>query len=200
MPTPRLPPQLGHIDDDELERLAVIWRAQALRGDREAFGIAHALEVERRRRQRASQLASLPPEPVPERRWWQFWRTSTRGEADPPAGSKTSRRRLHRGHFAFMRALAQGLDELAGAAQPDRVRRGAGDGGCRRSQAARGLRGGVSRRRAKDGEGSERSRAGRRGSLPGCDVDVAVAQQGEAVKQAKTAQRKPLDGHRLCIG
>jgi hypothetical protein len=84
MPTPRLPPQLGHIDDDELERLAVIWRAQALRGDREAFGIAHALEVERRRRQRASQLASLPPEPVPERRWWQFWRISTRGEADLP--------------------------------------------------------------------------------------------------------------------
>ena len=27
------PPQLGHIDDDELARLAVTWGAQALRGD-----------------------------------------------------------------------------------------------------------------------------------------------------------------------
>ncbi len=67
------PPQLAHLDDDELERLAVTWRARAGYGDREAFGIAHALEVERRRRLRASQLQQLPPEPVPVRPWWKFW-------------------------------------------------------------------------------------------------------------------------------
>ncbi|RYF31967.1 MAG: hypothetical protein EOO23_00550, partial [Comamonadaceae bacterium] len=42
MTSPRLHPHLGHVDDDELERLAKTWRAQALRGDREANGIAHA--------------------------------------------------------------------------------------------------------------------------------------------------------------
>jgi hypothetical protein len=74
------PPQLAHIDDEELERLAVSWRAQAARGDREAFGIAHALEVERRRRLRASQLQQLPPEaPSAPRRWWKFWQSSESG-------------------------------------------------------------------------------------------------------------------------
>ena len=74
MTTARMPPQLGHIDDEELERLATSWRGQALRGDREAYGIAHALEVEQRRRLRESQLAQLPPEPViPARPWWKFW-------------------------------------------------------------------------------------------------------------------------------
>ncbi len=68
-------PLLAHLADDELERLALQWRAQASRGDREAFGIAHAFEVEVRRRQRASQMQALPPEPAPDpRRWWQFWR------------------------------------------------------------------------------------------------------------------------------
>lgn len=67
-------PQLSHLDDEALERLAVAWRAQALRGDREANGIAHALEVERRRRLRASQLAQLPLEPVTTPRpWWKLW-------------------------------------------------------------------------------------------------------------------------------
>lgn len=73
MTTPHATSQLGHVDDDELERLAVSWRAQALRGDREAYGIAHALEVERRRRLRASRMAQLPPEPVRPRPWWKFW-------------------------------------------------------------------------------------------------------------------------------
>ncbi|WP_093381826.1 hypothetical protein [Variovorax sp. OV329] len=78
MTTHRAPPALAHIDDTELERLAAAWRAQALRGNREAFGIAHALEVEQRRRQRPRQMAALaqdPPRPV--RRWWQFWRPSS---------------------------------------------------------------------------------------------------------------------------
>lgn len=76
MPTIPTPSQLEHLDDEALERLAVTWRAQALRGDREANGIAHALEVERRRRLKASQLAQLPPEPVAAPRpWWKFWRS-----------------------------------------------------------------------------------------------------------------------------
>ena len=67
-----MPSQLGHIDDKELERLASAWRAQELRGDREANGIAHALEVERRRRLRASQLAVLPEPAKPQRPWWKI--------------------------------------------------------------------------------------------------------------------------------
>jgi hypothetical protein len=70
----RSAPQLAHVDDDELERLAAIWRLHALRGDREAFGIAHTLEVELRRRQRASQMQQLPQEPVPVIPWWKFWK------------------------------------------------------------------------------------------------------------------------------
>ncbi|MDM0019288.1 hypothetical protein [Variovorax saccharolyticus] len=75
VPTPQ---QLADIDDEELLRLAVSWRAQASRGDREAFGIAHALEVECRRRLRASQLHQLPPETPPAARpWWKFWSGKT---------------------------------------------------------------------------------------------------------------------------
>lgn len=66
--------QLDDLDDAELKRLAVFWRAQALRGDRAAHGIAHALEVAYRRRRRESQLAQLPPDPsAPPRPWWKFW-------------------------------------------------------------------------------------------------------------------------------
>ncbi|MDB5829548.1 MAG: hypothetical protein JWQ73_3768, partial [Variovorax sp.] len=73
----RQPAQLADVDDEELERLCAKWRTQALRGERRAFGIAHALEVERRRRTRDSQPQPLPPElPMPARvrPWWQFWR------------------------------------------------------------------------------------------------------------------------------
>lgn len=72
MTTPTMP-ALGHLDDEELARLAADWRAHALRGNREAYGIAHALEVEQRRRQRPSQMAPLAPAAVPNRRWWRFW-------------------------------------------------------------------------------------------------------------------------------
>lgn len=66
--------QLDVLDDAERKRLAVFWRAQALRGDREAHGIAHALEVAYRKRPRESQLAQLPPEPSEAPRpWWNFW-------------------------------------------------------------------------------------------------------------------------------
>jgi hypothetical protein len=63
MTRPRAP--IETLSDQELERLAAAWRAQALRGDRMAFGKAHALEVEQRRRLRDSQLAQLEQEPKP---------------------------------------------------------------------------------------------------------------------------------------
>ena len=73
MTTPRTTPQLGHIDDHELGRLAAEWRKSALRGDRESYGIAHALEVEQRRRLRPSQMAELPSAQPVQRSWWRFW-------------------------------------------------------------------------------------------------------------------------------
>lgn len=69
--------QLAHIDDEQLEQLARSWRAQAGRGDREAFGIAHALEVELRKRTRDSQLQQLPSAPPPPRPWWKFWQSGS---------------------------------------------------------------------------------------------------------------------------
>lgn len=67
------PSQLAQIDDEELAQLAMSWRSRAGYGDRDAFGVAHALEVERRRRLRESQLHQLPAEPVAPRPWWKFW-------------------------------------------------------------------------------------------------------------------------------
>lgn len=68
----------AHFDDETLAELALTWRARAHRGEREAFGTAHALEVEVRRRMReAEAIAPTPPEeeaaPAPERAWWKFW-------------------------------------------------------------------------------------------------------------------------------
>ena len=74
MTTVPTPQQLAQIEDEHLEELAHSWRAQAGRGDREAFGVAHALEVELRRRVRTSQLQQLPESPAPPPRpWWKFW-------------------------------------------------------------------------------------------------------------------------------
>jgi len=75
MTTLPTPSQLASLDDERLEQLATGWRAQALRGDRGAFGIAHAFEVERRRRLRESELQQLEPlEPVaPPKPWWRLW-------------------------------------------------------------------------------------------------------------------------------
>ena len=73
MTTQSATPQLGHIDDDELDRLAIEWRKRALRGDRESYGIAHALEVEQRRRLRPSQLVPLPSIKAVRRPWWRPW-------------------------------------------------------------------------------------------------------------------------------
>ena len=77
--------QLAQIDDEELQRLGVAWRAQASRGQREAFGIAHALEVELRRRTRDSQIQPLPQmPPSAPRSWWKFWRARGEDEPTPP--------------------------------------------------------------------------------------------------------------------
>lgn len=73
MTTQRSTLQLGHIDDDELGRLAIELRKRALRGDRESYGIAHALEVEQRRRLRPSQTAALPSVDAMRCPWWRFW-------------------------------------------------------------------------------------------------------------------------------
>jgi hypothetical protein len=65
---------LDHMEDQDLKRLVVLWRAQALRGNREAFGIAHALEVELRRRWPEGSTVSQTPAVVSLRRsWWKFW-------------------------------------------------------------------------------------------------------------------------------
>lgn len=68
--------ELASLHDAELEGLAVQWRARAHRGDKSAFGVAHALEVELRQRIRASSLMQLPPDPQAKRRpWWKFWQS-----------------------------------------------------------------------------------------------------------------------------
>jgi len=59
MPPPSLQ-QLALLNDDELHDLAALWRKQASRGVRSAFGMAHALEVESRRRDRERSLAVEP--------------------------------------------------------------------------------------------------------------------------------------------
>ena len=69
--------ELATLGDEEIASLAADWRARAGYGDREAFGMAHALEVEQRRRLRESQLHPLPQslaEPAPARTWWKAWR------------------------------------------------------------------------------------------------------------------------------
>jgi hypothetical protein len=66
--------ELASLDEEELIAYAQGWRARASRGDKSAYGVAHALEVELRRRQRTSQLQELamkPPEPP--RPWWKRW-------------------------------------------------------------------------------------------------------------------------------
>ena len=86
--------ELESLEEAELEQLAVEWRTRASRGAREAFGAAHALEAERRRRQSASRFAPLPPVPSalprPAHCWWKFWqglgggsRSSTPSEPKP---------------------------------------------------------------------------------------------------------------------
>ena len=73
--------ELASLEDDELERLAIEWRARASRGARQAYGVAHALEVEWRQRIRVSRAQELPPPVVEPRRWWKFWQARPASEA-----------------------------------------------------------------------------------------------------------------------
>jgi hypothetical protein len=87
MSRPRVPTseELAGLEDEELERLAVEWRARASRGAKQAFGVAHALEVELRQRVRASRVLELPPPASAPRPWWKFW------QARPPGGPSSGR-------------------------------------------------------------------------------------------------------------
>ncbi|TPG21376.1 hypothetical protein EAH83_17510 [Variovorax ginsengisoli] len=65
---------LSHLEDGELAQLAGEWRARALRGDRKAYGPAHALEVEQRRRRGPSSTIGPEGTPAPTPKpWWKFW-------------------------------------------------------------------------------------------------------------------------------
>lgn len=69
------PISLADVNDEQLEELAQQWRIRANRGEKDAYGVAHSLEVEVRSRSRASRRASLTyTAPAAPRPWWQFWR------------------------------------------------------------------------------------------------------------------------------
>jgi hypothetical protein len=72
--------QLAMLEDSELTDLAALWRKQALHGVRPAFGVAHALESEcrRRQRERGAPLRTLQTQAMygaheTARHWWS-WR------------------------------------------------------------------------------------------------------------------------------
>ncbi|WP_213959753.1 MULTISPECIES: hypothetical protein [unclassified Variovorax] len=77
------------LDDQQLAGLAANWRARAGYGDRAAFGAAQVLEVERRRRLRATQplatqLQGLLAPPRPKAAWWKFWSKAPERQFDNP--------------------------------------------------------------------------------------------------------------------
>ena len=79
------------LDDQQLAGMAANWRARASYGDRAAFGAAHVLEVERRRRLRATDLQSSRPQalreprlPRPKAPWWRFWAKAPEHQFDDP--------------------------------------------------------------------------------------------------------------------
>ncbi|OAK58078.1 hypothetical protein A3K87_03465 [Variovorax paradoxus] len=65
--------ELAQLEDGMLERLALEWRSSASRGEKQAYGVAHMLEVELRRRVRGRRAEQQPPPPASAPRpWWQF--------------------------------------------------------------------------------------------------------------------------------
>lgn len=71
-----LNPAPADASDTDLAQLAHHWRARALRGERKAFGVAQAFEVEQRRRLRDSFYVDLEPtkgQYQTSRPWWKFW-------------------------------------------------------------------------------------------------------------------------------
>ena len=88
MPPPTLQ-QLALLNDDELHDLAALWRKQAARGVRPAFGMAHALEVECRRRAREGSVEVQPvraAQAAVGQNWWS--RLLQLLPASNPAGNK----------------------------------------------------------------------------------------------------------------
>ena len=76
MTTLPTPTQIASLDDERLEELCKHWRGRALRGDTQAFGVAHLHELERHRRQRESRLQPLEPralQPAAPKPWWKSW-------------------------------------------------------------------------------------------------------------------------------
>jgi len=53
--------------------MAASWRVKAGRGQRQAFGIAHALEVELRRRVKTRLVEDSPRESPRRTTRWRFW-------------------------------------------------------------------------------------------------------------------------------
>lgn len=67
---------LDHIDNHELARLAMLWKAQASSGQIEALGIAQALAFEQRRRLNSDiPQQRIFSEDANHLRWWQRWRS-----------------------------------------------------------------------------------------------------------------------------
>lgn len=68
---------VGQLADDELESLATHWRMQARYGERDAFGMARMLEVERRIRQPVrpviNRALSRPMAVSVSHSKWKFW-------------------------------------------------------------------------------------------------------------------------------
>jgi hypothetical protein len=69
--------QLGQIDDSALKARALESRMRAARGDVDAFGLAHVLEVEQRQRSRARILIQQPLS-ITHAKPRAWWKTSAR--------------------------------------------------------------------------------------------------------------------------
>ncbi|MDM0111023.1 hypothetical protein QTI66_02630 [Variovorax sp. J22R133] len=81
LPTPA---DVALLSDDELLQLAHQWRTRASHGMREAFGVAHSLEVECRRRLRGPSARPHVAESVSsqyQRPWWKIWNPARSGGA-----------------------------------------------------------------------------------------------------------------------
>ncbi|WP_454906553.1 hypothetical protein [Variovorax gossypii] len=73
--------ELTDLDEASLAAHAAEWRRRALRGEKKARGIAHALETEMRRRSgdtiAPQNTDDLDTRPLalrqPPRPWWKFW-------------------------------------------------------------------------------------------------------------------------------
>ncbi|MDP9894580.1 hypothetical protein J2W32_003456 [Variovorax boronicumulans] len=71
--------ELTDLDEASLAEHAAEWRKRALRGEKQARGIAHALETEMRRRSGDTVTQNIDLDTRPQalrlapRPWWKFW-------------------------------------------------------------------------------------------------------------------------------